>query len=215
MSRRPGFTLIEVLIVIAIVSVLATILFPALVAARRTAHRVSCLNNLRQLHVAFTLYADDHDGACPSDGNTFLWMGRNWRPLLEPYLQNRKAFWCPLDGTAKLKYDATSYAYLQAFYQQPEHLVAANLSGYRTCAAPPEPQQLGQVVYPTEKILIYEWYTNHELPLRTMWDQTGPHLACFVDGHAALVRQESLTLSALGYRDPNWTVGGMLGKDVE
>ena len=212
---RAGFTLVELLVVIAVIAVLGSILFPALFAARRAGQRVVCLNNLRQLHLAFMLYASDHDEEFPCDGNTYLWMGRNWRPLIEPHLQNRKTYWCPLDGTAKLKFDSTSYAYLQSFYHRPENMVAENLAGFRTCNAPPEAQQLAGVRYPAQKILLYEWSTNHEHPQRTMWEAEGPHMAVFVDGHAVLLRQQQLLPSVLGNRDPNWTVGGIAGKDYE
>jgi len=64
-NRPTGFTLVELLVVIAIIGMLAGLLLPAFNAATMRAKRVVCLNNLRQLGLAFQMFAHDHNNQFP------------------------------------------------------------------------------------------------------------------------------------------------------
>jgi len=87
--RSKGFTLIEFLVVIAVIAVLMAILMPALQRAREQGQRAVCMNTLKQLNLCWILYADDNDdrlvngeaGIKPWSGNHInerYWVGKCW-----------------------------------------------------------------------------------------------------------------------------------------
>jgi len=61
-GRKRGFTLVELLVVIAIIAILAALLLPALTRARAQSWSMQCVSNLRQLYLANTMYAAEHNG---------------------------------------------------------------------------------------------------------------------------------------------------------
>ncbi len=88
-SPRQGFSLIELLIVVAIVAILSGLLFPAVGYVREKARNTSCLNNLRQWGMALNLYLDEHRSifpACPKGRPNPAGEKDAWFNVLPPYI---------------------------------------------------------------------------------------------------------------------------------
>ncbi len=96
-QRHRAFSLVELLIVIAIVSVLSAILLSAFSAVRNGAQRSACISNLQQLGKVLELYAQDHRGFYPpgkryaSPHGTFC----GWGERIYPYVRSTAIFKCP------------------------------------------------------------------------------------------------------------------------
>ncbi len=84
-----NFTLIELLIVIAIIAILAGMLLPALNAARETARKISCVNNLKSFNTAIGLYTSDNDDMLVPDSASNQQI---WSAYLYRYLGNGKQY---------------------------------------------------------------------------------------------------------------------------
>ena len=91
--QRRGFTLVELLVVIAIIAILIALLLPAVQAAREAARRIQCTNNIKQIALAFHNYADSHKrfppGATPGAPGQAIHggPGNSWWVTVLPYIE--------------------------------------------------------------------------------------------------------------------------------
>ena len=208
---RKNFTLIELLVVIAIIAILAAMLLPALSQARKSARTSNCLNNLKQIALAITMYGNDFDdNVCPA---RYKYTGANsttnssWIALLytggnAPYnastpsaygLVHRKSFHCTETSEGDFSYSS---------YGANNRVMATHTS---SDAAYRRQFKLSSFTNPAETSLImdsnrtneyvlnypYQVSVRHGNDTRTLGDvSTQPNMdglfnTAFADGHAA------------------------------
>src|SRR4029079_19391756 len=95
---RLGFTLVELLTVIAIIAILAAIIFPVFSVVRRNVHKAQCTSNLHSIAQAIKMYKDDYRlypealygyGFASGGGRTFLF---------PQYIKDKSGFHCPINS---------------------------------------------------------------------------------------------------------------------
>ena len=112
-GARRAFTLIELLIVVAILSLLAALLFPAFSRARENARRANCASNFKQLGLGFGQYTQDYDECLPPFSQGAGYQGHSgyagadgprWGDMIFPYVKSMQVYNCPSKSDAKLDY---------------------------------------------------------------------------------------------------------------
>ncbi|MDF2440699.1 MAG: hypothetical protein JWN98_1683 [Abditibacteriota bacterium] len=107
MRIRRAFTLIEILIVLAIIGILAALLFPVFSRAREGARRAACASNLKQIGLSVAQYSQDYDEHLPYG---YLYYGPGladlmmWEDLVQPYAKSYQVMVCP-GHSAPIQYD--------------------------------------------------------------------------------------------------------------
>ncbi|HEY3267550.1 MAG TPA: DUF1559 domain-containing protein [Armatimonadota bacterium] len=215
---RAGFSLVELLVVVAIVAILAAMLFPAFARARDRGNEAACLSNLRQLGVAAQAYADDHDGFMPPGHAVRTGDGppaapADWYSRLEPFVRSPELLLCPSDRRrAEYLPDRPYEGSYASEYDRPVRYTSYLLNGVFSDVVNGRRQSLPTLRHPTDTILFAErdqdrlsqltWVNDddyHPWEDRAYWGQ-GAGMASerhhggadylYADGHAAWRRFE-------------------------
>jgi prepilin-type N-terminal cleavage/methylation domain-containing protein len=109
-DRNRGFTIVEMLVVIAIILLMIAIVMPVIRSVRSMAQRVVCMSNMEQLFMGFKMYANDNRGCLPyvlngppGAGNCMDWLGYKKKDIpkagtIWQYILEEKVYLCPADS---------------------------------------------------------------------------------------------------------------------
>jgi prepilin-type processing-associated H-X9-DG protein len=190
---RTGFTLVEFLVVFAVLGALAGLLFPALAQARDQARQVTCLSQTQQMAQAHLLYLQDWDDCFPG-----WWQGgpprpdpygpyRFWPDLLQPYLRSERIFQDPSAVGTESPGQGVRLADYALLTRGPGG-TGAFYDPYWRWAGPP--LSLAQVARPAELMTLTEGFTTTRDIQGLMVRHRGGMNAGFVDGHVRWMTRE-------------------------
>jgi prepilin-type N-terminal cleavage/methylation domain-containing protein/prepilin-type processing-associated H-X9-DG protein len=150
-SLKSAFTLVELLVVIAIIGVLVALLLPAVQSAREAARRTQCSNNLKQLGLGVTQYADTNKGAFPV--GSYACCSGTWQVAMLPFVE-QKALYDQYKSYGQInaggEIDTTN-----GRYSSPVNVpVTSNLIKVYTCSS-------DNKVAPRSTITFHNYVANH------------------------------------------------------
>ena len=213
MQSRRGFTLIELMVVIAIISILASILFPVFSKAKDKARSAACLANLKQIGTAALMYTQDWDSCFPLSWSidydaSFL---HTWRQGIQPYVDNFDIYTCP--ARPDLAYDLNPY-------DGPDltgYAMNNTYVGYGDGRSSPSGAHEAWIRRPAMTILFLDFNGWFEVTWRYQALEVWAYLprrhldglnVTFCDGHTKLYKPEQIQTDEIGsqYLTNMWTI---------
>jgi len=210
--RKLAMTLVEILVVIAIVCTLIALLLPSIRSAREPARRNSCMNNLKQIGLALLAYEEDHGTLPPAytadtEGNRL----HSWRTLILPYMEQQQLYESidlskPWDNPANAK---AREAVVES-YECPSSPEPHGLTNYLAVIGPDcsfsgsVPRTISEIADgPTNTIMVIDvnreqvvhWMSPHDISMDEVLEyglgssMNHPEiiLALFADGHTQAI----------------------------
>ncbi len=209
-SSQGAFSLVELLVVVAVIAILAALLLSGISAAHRYAMRAPCLNNLKQIDTGVEMYADDHNGLLPivrGNGPPALWSDyalfvRSYLGLKGTPSPKDRVFVCPADTFSwvdsawpyiseaihlQSRFRFNSYAFNAAnsftmYSPATGHVTSPGIAGSR----------MSSVQAPAKTVLVFDFpamvpYSWHQ-PVRKVPACNSRDMVSFVDGHASFTK---------------------------
>lgn len=218
-KRHDGMTMVELLVVLAIITAIMAVTYPVFLKAINNTQRTSCLSNMHQTSQALELYLQDYNEVYPAftvdpasrqqADNPIYWHDRfcqgqfllkgqvSWTSLVKPYA-SMGIFYCPADKRPNPP--ATSYEYKMWLAE-----------GHRELEVPS----------PAQMAMLWEQWSFHRDPTFSEHDRRSRLNLCFADGHVQPIELDRTTSARFGTGpDLHWFfVGGsngagLGGKDV-
>lgn len=103
-KSRGGFSLVEMLVVVAVIILLVALLMPAFSAADEKGSRMGCISQLRQCYIGYHQFTAENKFFTPQGYSGPTWTTGSWRERIEPYINERRILLCP---AAPRQYAAT------------------------------------------------------------------------------------------------------------